>query len=147
MINADIVVPISACGMIGWIAWVIFSSIRRYKVAKFQAEVQAKLLERFDSNQSLLAYVETEAGKGFLKALAVEQTTPYGRILNGVQAGIVLTVFGAALLALRGTVEDAGQALHVFGVLAIALGIGFLLAAGASYWLSRSFGSFERESR
>ncbi len=63
----DILVPGSLFFMIGWIVWVLFSSIRRYKIAKFQADVQSRLLQRLDSSQSLLAYVETPAGQQFCR--------------------------------------------------------------------------------
>jgi hypothetical protein len=65
----DILVPLSLFFMMGWVVWVLFSSVRRYKIAKFQAEVQSHLLQRLDSSQSLLAYVETEAGKQFVDGL------------------------------------------------------------------------------
>jgi hypothetical protein len=59
--------------MFSWIAWVIFSTIRRYKIAKLQAEVQSRLLDKVGSGQELLAYAQTEAGKSLLESLSVER--------------------------------------------------------------------------
>ena len=143
----NILVPGSAFFMIGWIVWVLFSSIRRYKIAKFQADVQSRLLQRLDSSQSLLAYVETPAGKQFVEGLSTERVTPYERILSGAQAGIIITAFGVALLVLRAKLPYSDEAFTVFGTLGIALGIGFGAAAAASYFLSRSFGLFDRGPR
>ena len=144
----DILVPLSLFFMMGWVVWVLFSSVRRYKIAKFQAEVQSHLLQRLDSSQSLLAYVETEAGKQFVDGLGTERITPYERILSSAQAGIIIAVFGVALLWLRsmGGV-DQEHAMTIFGTLAVALGLGFGIAAAVSYFLSRSFGLLDRSHR
>ena len=143
----DILVPGSLFFMIGWIVWVLFSSIRRYKIARFQAEVQTSLLQRLDSSQSLLAYVETPAGKQFVDGLATERVTPYERILSSVQAGIIIAIFGVALLVLRSKLPFSGEAFTIFGTLAVALGLGFGIAGAASYFLSRSFGLLNRGPR
>jgi hypothetical protein len=148
--SPEIVVPPSICFMLGWIVWVLFSSIRRYKIAKFQADVQSRLLHQLESGQNLLAYVETPAGQQFVKDLSTERTErtgPYQRILSSTQAGIILTIFGSALLILRTKVYGGEEPLTVFGTLAVALGLGFCVAAAASYFLSRSFGLFDRETR
>jgi hypothetical protein len=143
----DILVPGSLFFMIGWIVWVLFSSIRRYKIARFQAEVQTSLLQRLDSSQSLLAYVETPAGKQFVDGLTTERVTPYERILSSVQAGIIIAIFGVALLVLRSKLPFSGEAFTIFGTLAVALGLGFGIAGAASYFLSRSFGLLNRDPR
>jgi hypothetical protein len=143
----DIVVPGSFFFLVGWIVWVLFSSIRRYKIARFQSEVQSRLLQRLDSSQSLLAYVETPAGKQFVEGLGTERVTPYERILSSTQAGIIITFFGAALLVLKAKVPFSDEAFTIFGTLAIALGLGFGVAAAASYFMSRSFGLFDHDSR
>lgn len=146
----DVLVPFIVFFTIGWIAWVVFSSIRRHQIAKFQAGVQMKVLEKIDSSQSLLAYAQTEAGSQFLDSLAVERAeraNPYKNILSGVRAGIMLIAFGAALLSLHSIAGDEAQANTFIGTLSIALGIGFELAAGATYFLSRSFGLLNQDGR
>lgn len=143
----DVLVPFFVFFTIGWIAWVVFSSIRRYQIAKFQAGVQMKLLEKMDSSQTVLAYAETEAGRHFLNSLAVEQparATPYKGILSGVRAGILLIAFGTALLSLHSLAGNDAAANTFIGTIALTLGIGFEIAAGATYFLSRSFGLLNR---
>ena|ERR1700716_2261931 len=146
--NENVLVPLFVFFTIGWIAWVILSSIRRYQVAKFQTGLQMKVLEKIDSGQTAVAYAETEAGRHFLKSLAVERAegvAPYKNILSGVRAGIMLIVFGAALLSLHSLAGNDAQANTFIGTIAIALGIGFELAAAATYFLSRSFGLLNKE--
>jgi hypothetical protein len=146
--NEDVLVPLIVFFTIGWIAWVILSSIRRYQVAKFQTNLQMKVLEKIDSGQTVVAYAETEAGRRFLESLAMERAegvAPYKNILSGVRAGIMLIVFGVALLALHSLAGNAAQANTFIGTISIALGIGFELAAAATYFLSRSFGLLNKE--
>jgi predicted phage tail protein len=126
--------------MFAWFAWIIFSTIRRYKIAKLQAEVQTKLLEKVGSGQELLAYAQTEAGRELLESLKVERVSPHGRIIGALQTGIVLFFLGAALLLVRSHVSSGGEGFVVAGTLACALGVGFALSAASSYYLSKSFG-------
>ena len=140
----DIVALIVIPSMFGWIAWLVFTTIRRYRTSRLQAELHTRMLEKFSSSQDLLAYAQTDAGKRFLESLAIEDVTPYRRIIGALQAGIVLVLLGIALLFLRGRVMDAEQPLLVFGTLALALGIGFAISSAAAYYLSKSFGLLNR---
>jgi hypothetical protein len=138
--NEDVVAIIAIPSMFAWFAWVIFSTIRRYKIAKLQAEVQTKLLDKVGSGQELLAYAQTEAGRELLESLKVERVSPHVRIISALQTGIILLLFGAGLLLLHNHVSVGGEGFAVFGTLICALGVGFSLSAAASYYLSKSFG-------
>lgn len=126
--------------LVGFVVWIIFSTIRRYKTTKLQAELQAKLLEKFGSGRELLDYVQSDAGKQFLESLTMEQKTPYGRILGAAQVSVILVLLGLAFLFLRGRVLGAEEGFLVFGTVTLSLGVGFGLAAALSYYLSKSFG-------
>jgi len=139
MVLGDIVV----CLLVAWIAWITFSTIRRYLVAKLQASLQAKLLDRIDSSQALLAYVATDPGRKLVDALSLEQedrAAPFRSILLGVQACIVLIVLGGTFLLLHAIKILPDDSAVVMGALPMALGIGFGIAAGATYVISRNFG-------
>lgn len=143
--NPDLIVAFTLPAMFSWLAWIIFSTFRRYKIAKLQAEVQSRLLERVGSGQDLLAYAQTDAGKHMLESLQVERVVsqvPYGKILGALQAGIVLFFFGSGLLWLRGhlSTPQNSDGFTVLGTLSITLGLGFGFSAAVSYFLSRSWG-------
>ena len=138
--NEDIVIVPVIFGAFSFMFWTIFSTIRRFKIARLQADVQARLVEKFGTTQDLLAYVQTDAGKQFLEALSVERTSPYWRIIGAVQAGIVMFLFGLALLFLRGRVSGADEGFLVFGTIFVTLGVGFAISSAVSYSLSKSFG-------
>jgi hypothetical protein len=142
--NPDTIPIITVFSSFSWVAWLLFSSIRRYKVAQLQAEMQGRLLQRFDSPDALLGYAQSDAGRQFIKSLDIERSSPYTQILKGVQVGIVFIFFGAGLLRLHAwNIGDEGAL--VFGTLALALGLGFGVAAAVSYFLSRSFGLLSKQ--
>ena len=66
--DEDIVIVPVIFGAFSFMLWTIFSTIRRYKIAKLQADVQARLIEKFGTAQDLLAYVQTDAGKEFTES-------------------------------------------------------------------------------
>ena len=142
--SPDFIVAVTLPSMFAFFVWIIFSTFRRFKIAKLQADVQSKLLEKIGTGQDLLAYAQTDAGRQLLESLQVERVmpqAPYSKIIGALQAGIVLFFFGSALLWLRGHVSMSNaDGFTVFGALSIAIGIGFGLSAAASYYLSRSFG-------
>jgi hypothetical protein len=128
-------------GFFSWFVWIVFSTIRRLRIAKLQADVQSKLLEKVGSGQELLAYAQTDVGKQLLASLRVESAaSPYGRIIGALQTSIVMICVGLALLFLRGRVSGPEEGFLVIGTLITVLGVAFGLAAAASYYLSKSFG-------
>jgi hypothetical protein len=126
--------------MFGWLGWVVFSNIRRHKIAKLQADVQTKLIEKVGSGEELLAYAQTDAGRKLLESLRVETVSPYSRIIGALQTAIVMICFGGALLLLRGHISGTEEGFLLFGTLITMLGIGFALSAAVAYYLSKSFG-------
>jgi hypothetical protein len=140
---------------IGLLTWLVRTTVdyRRWKLlSKVQAEVHTKLLDRFTANDDLLAYIKSPAGAKFLESTPIRLDAgprslgaPLGRILWSVQGGVVLIAGGVGMdLVSRQVVpEDAAQPLQALAVLAIALGLGFLISAALSFFLSRKLGLIE----
>jgi hypothetical protein len=139
---------------IGTFAWLVRSAIdyRRWlRAMKIQTEAHTKIVDRLASNEDLLAYMQSAAGQRFLTSSPIAPSSmdrvtppmgaPFNRILWSVQAGVVLTTAGAGLwLAKNGVIDEAAQAMQVIAILTMALGVGFVLSALASYGLSRQLG-------
>ena len=126
-----------------FLAWIILTSIRRVMTARAQSVVQEKLFARIDSPESLAALTSTDSGRLFLESLTLERpepTSPHRRILNGIQAGVVLSTFGLAMMYLHHVKVTDGPELLVLGTGAFGIGVGFLIAAATSLWISRSLG-------
>jgi hypothetical protein len=144
--------------IVGVLIWIVkfFTESRRWnKMVKVQQEVHSKLMDKFSSSQDLQAYMQTEAGRRFLESAPIpiepEQksriSAPLGRILWSVQVGVILAMGSLGLILARTYVPEAAQPLKVFGTLGLMLGLGFVLAAGASYALSRQLGLFDSSDR
>jgi general stress protein CsbA len=133
-----------------WIAWVVFTNVRRYLIAKAKAGLQEKVLQRIESSEALITLASSDSGRQFLESITLEESlpqSPFNRILFGVQAGIVLFFFGLAMLIVHGHTEDYGSGFMIIGIGGIGLGIGFVLAAVASVIVSRQLGLIDREHR
>ena len=135
-------------GILVWFIRMIMTSRRWNKLSKVQYEVHSKLLDRFTSNEDLLAYMHTPAGRRFLESAPIQlpdeprsMSAPYARILWSVQAGIVLVLTGIGLLYVSSTfVDEPAQFFMVIGVITLALGGGFIVSSLAAYVLSRKLG-------
>jgi hypothetical protein len=136
---------------LGWITRSAIEHRRWLRATKIQTDAHHKIVDRLSSNEDLLAYMQSPTGQRFLTAsLGVPSAevappqivgAPFNRILWSVQAGIVLAAAGFGLLmARRGVIDEVAQPLQVISILAIALGIGFVASAFASYLLSRQLG-------
>ncbi len=147
-----VVVGIIAGGIL-WIIKTLVGYRRWYRTSKIQTEVHTKILDRFTSNEDVLAYMQTEPGRRFLESAPppVEGpvkpiAAPLSRILWSLQAGVVLATGGLGLLFVsRRAISEIAQPLFASGVLVLALGVGFVVSAAASYLLSRHLGLFSTE--
>jgi hypothetical protein len=127
-----------------WLLRVFLQNRRWSQLFKAQTESYNKLLDKFGNNEELLAYVRSDAGKRLLESasipLSADPTSHAGglanRLLGSLQLGIVLTLVGIGLMALRNHVPD-GVPLLIFGTLALTLGLGFIISAGVSFGLGR----------
>ena len=128
--------------LVGWIVWVISTNVRRRAATERVAALHSKLLDQCANSNELLRYLESEQGRRFLESATIETSNPAARILGAIQAGAVLGVLGIAGLLVRNdlTYSDARETMMVFASAALAIGVGFLISAVASYVLSRSWG-------
>lgn len=118
------------------------------RLARVQAEVHNKLLDRFGSNEDVLKYIESPSGKKFLEAAPIPLdaepravSAPISRVLWSVQIGVILAFGGLGLRLVSYNVEkEVSSALGALGTLALAIGIGFIVSALISFFVSRRLG-------
>jgi hypothetical protein len=133
-------------GALLWLTRVWMQNRRWGKIFKVQTDTYSKLLEKFSTstNEELLAYVRSDTGKRFLESASLPMNSDpspqmgglWSRVMGSLQLGIVLTPVGIGLLGLRNRLGDPVPLL-IFGTLALALGIGFIISAGFSFALGR----------
>lgn len=137
--------------VLGWLIRTILDHRRWSRLARVQTEVHTKLLDRFSSNEELMAYINTTAGKRFLEAAPIpvqepapsqqQISAPINRVLWSMQAGLILVAAGVGMVVVSWIAEkDVASALSGFGILGIAVGIGFIASAAISMILSKRLG-------
>lgn len=135
-------------GLIVWFVRMAINTRRWNKLSKVQYEVHSKLLDRFTSNEDLLSYMQTPAGRRFLESAPIQlpdeprsMGAPFSRILWSAQAGVVLLLTGIGLLYVSSTFShEPADLFRVLGVVALSLGGGFVVSGLAAYFLSRKLG-------
>lgn len=144
------------------IAWIVRSVMEHRKwqrVSKTHVDTHTRLMERLTSNDELIAYMQSSAGRRFLEAAPIPLDSgpkmlnaPFGRILWSVQAGVVVAALGGGLIyasmRLGGSemYSDGEVPLLVVGIAALAIGVGFFVSSIAAYALSHRFGLFSQAS-
>ena len=141
------------CGILASLLWLLRTLLenRRWsRMSKLQTEVHSRLLDKFTTNEDLLAYMNSDAGKRFLESAPIaagfdaglRRTNPIAKVLTPVQAGVIMVLLGVGFFYLRNNLPgtDAQGILLIFGTLALMLGLGFIIAAGLSWALARHFG-------
>ena len=117
--------------LLGWIV----ATMGRVRIAQRHTEVWSRLLDRLGPEQ--VSALFTQDGGRAIEAVLGGPDRPHARIIVAAQSGVVLLVFGIALLASSYT---AARVPAVVGVLVTALGVGLGGAAGVGYWLSNQWG-------
>jgi hypothetical protein len=140
---------------IGWLLRAVMEHRKWQRVSKTHVDTHTRIMERLTSNEELIHYMESPAGRRFLEAAPIPVdggprmlNAPFGRILWSVQAGVVVAFLGAGLIyasrRLAGNdIFSAGELpVFVLGCAAVAIGAGFFISAIAAYVLSNRLGLF-----
>jgi hypothetical protein len=147
---------LSVTGVVIWLIRTLIDYRRWSRLTRVQTDVHSKLLDRFTNIEDLQAYFESPGGRRFLESApipldggGVAPGAPANRILWSVQAGFVLALAGAGLYVAipRVSDPDMADALNVFGTIAVAVGIGFVISAGAALLLSSKMGLIGSSAR
>ena len=141
-------------GVLVWLVRTMMDYRRWIRLTRVQTETHSKLLDRLTSQEDLLAYMQTPAGRRFLESAPITLDpasrplgAPLNRVLWSVQAGVVLALGGIGLLFIsRRVIPDIAQGLWAIGILALALGAGFIVSAAIAYLLSRRLGLFDQRA-
>jgi hypothetical protein len=133
-----------------WLVRTVLNHRRWLRVYRTQMELQTKMVDRFPTSEELIAYLRSGAAtpmmvepqpSGSWPRVALPGT-PVNRVLWSVQAGLVLSALAVGLVFVsnRLAIPEIGEVFYTIGVLLLAMGIGFVLSAAASYVLSQRLG-------
>ena len=137
-------------GVLIWLVRTFIQHRRWLKASQVQADVHTKLMERMHTNEELVTYIQSPAGRRFLEAAPITPnaegpafSAPVGSIIWSLMAGVVLTVVGVGFrYAGTSVADDARDAFQVVGIIVLSLGIGFIFASLMAYMLSARLGLF-----
>jgi hypothetical protein len=140
----------SLLAVLTWLVRAVIQHRRWTKASQVQADVHSKLMDRMTSNDELLAYIQSPAGRKFLEAAPIQPEAespaygaPVGPIIWSMMAGIVLSTVGAGFRVAGSSIGDEVQkGFNAIGVIVLALGLGFILASTMAYLVSSRLGLF-----
>jgi small-conductance mechanosensitive channel len=109
----------------------------KHRRLELQAEVQTKLIDRFGSSTELVDFLKSSTGREFVHGVQKGALgVAHERVVAGIRKAIILSFLGIGLLAVWGI--TGAQWISWFGILFLALGLGFLTAAVVSMRMSRN---------
>lgn len=122
-------VMLVAWGLLAWVAYLAASMVRR----KQKNDMQKALLEKFSSAHDFAEFMQSPAGQKYVMGFADAVTSPRNSIINSIRTGLVLMFAGMGCLA----GANGGWITFRIGWVSFLVGIGFLVSAGVSYFLTR----------
>jgi len=130
-----LLVPISFFATMGFVGWLLY----RRSQARMRArmEFHGQVLSKFSSGQEFAAFLNTPGSQQILEGMWGGQVNLKERLLKHTRLGAIFSVMGLGLLVLS-FFDDKDYAF--LAVLALGLGIGFLISARVSYRLSEKMG-------
>ena len=112
----------------------------RAQQARYNADVQSKLIERFGSGPELIDFLKSPEGQQFATGISkLPKLAARDRVVAGFTRAIFLTFLGLAFLALCFT-EMENPGFVIAGAILTALGLANLVSAIVSLKLSKRMG-------
>ena len=130
---------IAVFGTGAWVAWLIFSAVRQFVLARSQAAAQDKLLLRVSSPESLEVFLASTAGAEFLRALERNPNEVWRGIIRTTQTAATFGVLGVGMLICHMIFRQADGLLQ-FGIGAVILAAAFGSSAIVSLAMHRRSG-------
>ena len=138
MSGGDVMVLIAVTGQFALVGLIIFIVAHRLEQkAALRAQLEMKLIERFNSAKELEEFLSTDAGRRLLGARR-HGGMQLGKIVGAVQVGVAIGILGIGVLIIG---VLSGKSVVIGGaILMIAIGLGLLAAAMIGRELVRSWG-------
>ncbi len=136
-----VLVPFAFFATIIAILWLLI----RQKQLRIQArtEFHKQVLDKFQSGREFAEFMDSKGSQRFLEELWSQSMGPKDRILTAMRNGIVLAALGLGMLGLSVT----RRGFVIPAVLALALGVGFLISTAISYRLSKQWEQNQKSDR
>jgi hypothetical protein len=137
LVLIPITISITFFGMVAFIVWA--STTAKSRRAALQADVQTRLIDKFSNAPEFVDFLNSDTGKQFLTGVdKMPQLMARDRIVGGIRNGVILTLLGAAFIAIW--IADSNIGFMYPGFILMGLGIGFFISTLISLKMSQKFG-------
>ena len=120
----------------GWLVWSILDWLKM----RHKSQLQNRILEKFTTVQEFNDFIQSKEGNKFLNFLSFNGSTPRQKILSSLSKGVIITFVGISLILIGQIFPEEMKYFLAFGIILIALGLGFLASTLISYTLSKKWG-------
>lgn len=138
LVAIPIFISIGFFAMIAFIVWAKAHS--RAQQARYNAEVQTKLIDRFGSGPEMIDFLKSPEGQQFATGISkLPKLAARDRVVGGFTRAIFLTFLGLAFLALEFTEMD-NPGFLIAGAILTALGLANLVSSIVALKMSKRMG-------
>jgi hypothetical protein len=120
-------------------AWVVWA-ILEWRKTRHKSQLQNKIVDKFQSVQEFNEFLQSKEGNKFLNFLKFSGLAPKEKLLSSLTKGVILITLGIALILVGQIFTGEMRYFIAFGIVSIALGVGFLISMFISYTLSKKWG-------
>ncbi|UCE42831.1 MAG: hypothetical protein JSV17_07750 [Candidatus Aminicenantes bacterium] len=125
-------------------AWVVWA-ILEWRKTRHKSQLNNKILDKFQSVQEFNDFLQSKEGSKFLNFIKFNGQAPKEKLLSSLTKGVILVTLGIALILVGQIFPDEMKYFIAFGIVFIALGIGFLISTLISYTLSKKWGIIDEK--
>lgn len=125
-----------------WVVWVILE----WRKVRNKSQLQSKIVDKFSTAQELNDFLQSQEGNRFLNFLKFNGRAPREKILSSLTKGVILSFLGIALIVIGQLFPGEMKYFNAFGIVIVAIGVGFLISTFISYKLSKKWGIIDEES-
>lgn len=138
----EVIIAPAAFTMIAFIVWTVVTGWQRHLQVKHMAEFNGRLVERLGSVKDLAEFLQTEGGSRMLNSFTLERvsTSVRERVLRGSTIGVICIALSIGLLVLGRLYSwEDHEGFTIIGVIALSLGLGFIVSSAVSYFLAKAW--------
>jgi len=125
-------------------AWVVWA-ILEWRKTRHKSQLQNKVVDKFQSVQEFNDFLQSKEGNKFLNFIKLNGLAPKEKLLSSLSKGVILVTLGIALILVGQIFPDEMKYFIAFGIVLIALGVGFLISTFISYTLSKKWGIIDEK--
>jgi hypothetical protein len=125
-------------------AWVVWA-ILEWRKMRHKSQLQNKIVEKFNNVQEFNDFIQSKEGNKFLSFLRFNGMNPKQKILSSLSKGVIISFIGISLVLIGRIFPDEMRYFLAFGIVFIALGVGFLVSTFISYTLSKKWGIMDED--